>query len=171
MDGLTVKTDETAAGEDAKITGKGGSTTLFSRIKLMGRYAQIIDRECEERRVSRPSLIADYTMRGVDAAHAPDGAPLDAFERRLSATMLSVRGDVEALTAELDALFALVDALAKQLLAHLPEPSKDEAAGIGASALARYEKLITAAARQGFDAGRPRAVKRIAELLDKGADA
>lgn len=144
-------------------------TTVFANVKMLGKYAQQIDREAQERRVSRPALIADYAMQGMDAQNNPDGAPLDAFERRVSATMLSVRGDVEALTAELDALFALVDALAKQLLLHLPEPSKEEAEGIGASALTRYEKLIQQVAKQGFDNGRPRAVKRIAHLLEAGA--
>lgn len=140
---------------------------IFVRTKLIGKYAKILDEESKKRRMTKPTLAAEYIMRGIDASHSPSASDLESFERRISATFLNLRSDIEALIAEVDTLFAFIDTFAKQMLLHLPEPLKDEAEGIAASTMKRYEKLIESVAKNGFDKDRPRAVKAIAEILSK----
>lgn len=134
-------------------------------VKLTGKYGQRIEQEALERRVSKAALITDYAMRGIEAADAQSGTALDGFERRLSATILALRGDVETIQAELDTMAAMLDLFVKLMLLHLPEPVLDEAEAVQSSALARYERFLKQVASNGFDGDRPRALKKIAALL------
>ncbi|MBU2758841.1 MULTISPECIES: hypothetical protein [Acidithiobacillus] len=136
-------------------------------VKLTGRYGDRIEQEARERSVSKAALIADYAMRGIETAEQAEGSPMDGFERRIAATMLAVRGDVEAVQAELDTVAAMLDLFVKLMLIHLPEPVLDEAEAVQSSALTRYERFLKQVADAGFDGDRPRALKKIAELLQK----
>lgn len=135
-------------------------------VKLTGRYGERIERESQERQVSKAALITDYAMRGIEAVENADGE-LPGFERRISATILALRGDVEAIQAELDTHVAMFDLFVKLMLLHLPEPLLDEAEAVQSSALTRYERFIKQVAETGFDAGRPHALRKIARLLEK----
>lgn len=141
--------------------------TVFGNVKLVGRYAERVEAEARERGVSKAALIADYALRGIEAADAPGDNGLRAMERRLSATVLAMRGDVEAVQAELDTLTAMFDLFTKLMLLHLPEPVLDEAEAVQSSALTRYERFLKQVAAQGFDGDRPRALRRIAQLLEQ----
>ncbi len=54
--------------------------SAYAQVKLTGRYAERIERESQERRVSKAALITDYAMRGIEAAENADG---DFFLSRL----------------------------------------------------------------------------------------
>ena len=142
-------------------------STVFANVKLVGKYAERVDAEARERGVSKAALIADYALRGIEAAQNPADAEQRAMERRLSATILSLHGDVEAVQAELDTLTAMFDLFTKLMLLHLPEPVLDEAEAVQSSALTRYERFLKQVAAQGFDGDRPRALRRIAKLLEQ----
>ncbi len=141
--------------------------TVFGQVKLIGRYADRIEKESREKRVSRAALITDYALRGIEAANTAGDGDLRGFERRMSATILALRGDVEAVQAELDTLTAMFDMFVKLMLLHLPEPVLDEAEAVRSSALTRYERFLTQVAQMGFDGDRPRALRRIARLLEE----
>ena len=79
---------------------------VSANVKLVGRYAERIEAEAQERGVSRPALIADYAMRGMDAAQSVKDVEARAMERRLSATLLALRGEVERLQESVDHLVA-----------------------------------------------------------------
>ncbi|MGK9452150.1 hypothetical protein ACSSZE_12990 [Acidithiobacillus caldus] len=79
---------------------------VSASVKLVGRYAERIEAEAQERGVSRPALIADYAMRGMDAAQSVEDVEARAMERRLSATLLAIRGEVERLQESVDRLVA-----------------------------------------------------------------
>lgn len=134
-------------------------------VKLIGKYGDRIERESVEKRVSKAALIAEYAMRGIEATEN-GGTEFDAFERRLSATLLTMRGEFEALQAELDTATAMFDVFVKLMLIHLPEPVLDEAEAVQSSALTRYERFLKQVAQTGFDGDRPRALKKIASLLN-----
>lgn len=134
-------------------------------VKLTGKYGQRIEQEALERRVSKAALITDYAMRGIEATDKAEGSALDGFERRMSATILALRGDVEAVQAELDTMAAMLDLFVKLMLLHLPEPVLDEAEAVQSSALTRYERFLKQVAENGFEGDRPRALKKIATLL------
>ncbi|WP_226859335.1 hypothetical protein [Acidithiobacillus albertensis] len=74
---------------------------------------------------------------------------------------------MEAVQAELDTVAAMLDLFVKLMLIHLPEPVLDEAEAVQSSALTRYERFLKQVADAGFDGDRPRALKKIAELLQK----
>lgn len=141
--------------------------TVFGQVKLIGCYADRIEKESREKRVSRAALITHYALRGIEAANAAGDGDLRSFERRMSATILALRGDVEAVLAELDTLTAMFDMFVKLMLLHLPEPVLDEAEAVRSSALTRYERFLTQVAQMGFDGDRPRALRRIARLLEQ----
>lgn len=140
---------------------------VFARIKVTGAYAEKLRLEAAERRLSHAALATDYVMRGIDAASSEDDSTLIAFERRIAATVLAARADIEAMQAELDTVAAMLDLFVKVMLIHLPEPSGDEKEAIGASALQRYDRFIKQVAETGFDRDRPRAIRKIAALLGK----
>ncbi|MEE3501278.1 hypothetical protein [Acidiphilium acidophilum] len=137
---------------------------VYAQVKITGALADKLRAEAAQRRLSLNALATEYTLLGLEAPGPEDDA-LAGVERRIVSTLLASRGDVDTLSASVDILAALVDTLAKMLLVHLPEPSGDEREAIGASALARYEKLLAQTANTGFDEKRPRAIQRIAELL------
>lgn len=142
------------------------SKPIFANIKLVGQFAERVEREAAERRVTKTALITDYALRGLSISE--DGrTDLDAFEKRIAATMLAVRGDVEAVQAELDTFIAMFDLFVKMMLLHLPEPAQDESEAVQSSALTRYDQFIQQVAEGGFDGDRPYAVARIAHLLTK----
>jgi hypothetical protein len=137
---------------------------VFANVKLVGPYADRIEKEAAERRVSKAALITDYALRGL--SESENGrTELDGFEKRIAATMLAVRGDVEAVQAELDTVAAMLDLFVKMMLIHLPEPAGDESEAVQSSALTRYDKFIKQVANGGFDGDRPRAIAKIAQLL------
>lgn len=139
---------------------------VFANVKLVGPYADRIEAEAAERRVSKAALITDYALLGL--SHTENGhTELAGFEKRIAATMLSVRGDVEAVQAELDTFIAMFDLFVKLMLIHLPEPAGDESEAVQSSALTRYEKFIKQVANGGFDGDRPRAIAKIAQLLQQ----
>lgn len=140
--------------------------SAVATVKLSGRYGDRVERESQERQVSKAALITDYAMRGIEAMENADG-DLAGFERRLSATILALRGDVEAIQAELDTVAAMFDLFVKLMLLHLPEPILDEAEAVQSSALTRYERFIKQVAETGFDGDRPHALRKIARLLEK----
>ncbi len=137
---------------------------VFANVKLVGPYADRIENEAAERRVSKAALITDYALRGLSDSENGH-TELDGFEKRIAATMLAVRGDVEAVQAELDTVAAMLDLFVKMMLIHLPEPAGDESEAVQSSALTRYDKFIKQVANGGFDGDRPRAIARIAQLL------
>jgi hypothetical protein len=138
---------------------------VFARIKVAGTYGEKLRVEAADRRLSHAALATEYVMRGMDAASSEDDTSLVAFERRIAATVLAGRADIEALQAELDLVAAMLDLFVKVMLVHLPEPSGDEKEAIGASALQRYDRFIKQVAETGFDRDRPRAIRKIAILL------
>ena len=139
---------------------------VFANVKLVGPYAERIEKEAAERRVSKAALVTDYALRGL-ADSETGNTELDGFEKRIAATMLAVRGDVEAVQAELDTLVAMVDLFVKMMLIHSPEPALDESEAVQSSALTRYDKFIKQVANGGFDGDRPRAIAKIARLLQQ----
>lgn len=139
---------------------------VFANVKLVGPYAERIEKEAAERRVSKAALLTDYALRGL-ASTENGHTELDGFEKRIAATMLAVRGDVEAVQAELDTVAAMLDLFVKMMLIHLPEPAGDESEAVQSSALTRYDKFIKQVANGGFDGDRPRAIARIAQLLQQ----
>ena len=143
---------------------------VFANVKLVGPYADRIEKEAAERRVSRAALITDYALRGLSDSENGH-TEFDGFEKRIAATMLAVRGDVEAVQAELDTVAAILDLFVKMMLIHLPEPAGEESEAVQSSALTRYEKFIKQVANGGFDGDRPRAIARIAQLLQQKIEA
>ena len=141
------------------------TSPVFTNVKIVGTYANTLREESARRRVSLASLSTEYLLEGIEARNSPAGDKLAGFERRVASTVLSLRGDVESLTATVDVLVAMVDALAKMLLMHLPEPSADSLAGVMASTQSRHENLLKTVAATGFDDNRPVALLRIVELL------
>ncbi len=141
--------------------------SVFGQVKLVGEYATRVEKEAREKRVSKAGVITDYAMRGIDAADSGKDSEWRSFERRISATLLATRGNVEAVQAELDTLTAMFDLFVKLMLLHLPEPLLDEAEAVQSSALTRYERFIKQVAQSGFDGDRPRALRAIARLLEK----
>lgn len=139
---------------------------VFANVKLVGPYADRIEAEATERRVSKAALITDYALRGLSDSENGH-TELEGFEKRIAATMLAVRGDVEAVQAELDTFIAMFDLFVKLMLIHLPEPAGDESEAVQSSALTRYEKFIKQVANGGFDGDRPRAIAKIAQLLQQ----
>jgi len=143
------------------------SAMLHASVKLLGGYAEHIDSEARERGVSKNALVADYVIRGVEAARGQKDSDLRSFERRMSATILAARGDIEAIQSEVDTLTAMFDLFVKLMLLHLPEPVLDEAEAVQSSALTRYERFLKQVAQTGFDGDRPRALRKIAKLLEQ----
>lgn len=137
---------------------------VYAQVKISGALAEKLRGEAAQRRLSLNALATEYALLGLQAPGPEDDA-LAGVERRIVSTLIASRGDIDTLSASVDILAALVDTLAKMLLVHLPEPASDEREAIGASALARYEKLLEQTAATGFDERRPRAIQRIAELL------
>lgn len=140
------------------------SAPVYAQVKIVGEAADRIRREAAARRVSLNALASEYVLQGLSAP-GPDDDALAGVERRIISTVIGQRAEIDTLGASVDILAALLDTLAKLLLVHLPEPAGDEREAISASALARYEKLLEQTARTGFDAERPRAIQRIAELM------
>lgn len=141
------------------------TTPIFAQVKLTGLYAAQVRQLCEQRNVSQNALVTELALDGLELRNHPDRDALSATERRIASTMLSLRGDVESLTATVDVLVAMVDALSKLLLVHLPEPADDALDGVLASALSRHEALLKSVALTGFDDRRPVALRRIVDLL------
>ena len=141
--------------------------TVFGQVKLVGRYADRVEREAREKQVSKAALITDYALRGIENADDGEDTETRRSERRLSATILALRGEVEAIQAELDTFVAMFDMFIKLMLLHLPEPVLDEAEAVQSSALTRYERFLKQVAQMGFDGDRPRALRRIARLLEQ----
>lgn len=140
---------------------------VFANVKLVGPYADKIRAEAEERRVSIAALVTDYALRGLSSSEQGNTTELGGFEKRIAATMLAVRGDVEAVQAELDTVAAILDLFVKMMLIHLPEPATGESEAVQSSALTRYDKFIKQVANGGFDGDRPRAIAKIAQLLQQ----
>lgn len=140
------------------------TTPVYAQVKLVGRYADKLRLEAEARRISLNALTSEYAIKGLTDP-GPDDDALAGVEKRIVSTILGLRSEIDRLSASVDILAALNDTLAKMLLVHLPEPPSDEREAISASAMGRYEKMLEATARNGFDARRPRAIQRIVELL------
>ena len=143
------------------------SAMLHANVKLLGGYAQHIEAEAKERSVSKNALVTDYALLGIEAAREQKDSDLRSFERRMVATILAGRGDIEAVLSELDTLVAMFDLFVKLMLLHLPEPTLDEAEAVQSSALTRYDRFIKQVAATGFDGSRPRAMRKIAQLLEE----
>ncbi|MBW9249939.1 MAG: hypothetical protein ACYCUY_01295 [Acidithiobacillus sp.] len=141
--------------------------TVFAQVKLVGRYAERIEKEAREKQVSKAALVTDYALRGIESLDSGEDGELRGFERRMSATFLALRGEVEAIQAELDTFVAMFDMFIKLMLLHLPEPVLDEAEAVQSSALTRYERFLKQVAQLGFDGDRPLALRRIARLLEQ----
>jgi hypothetical protein len=139
---------------------------VFANVKLVGPYAERIEREAAERKVSKAALVTDYALRGLSNSE-DDSSELAGFEKRIAATVLAARGDVEAVQAELDTVAAMLDLFVKMMLIHLPEPAADESEAVRSSALTRYDNFIKQVAHGGFDGDRPRAIAKIAALLQQ----
>lgn len=137
---------------------------VIVKIKLTGSYADKVRIAAASRRMSMAALTAEYAMRGIDA-EANDGSELAGFERRIVATVLASRSDLEAVQAEIDTLAAMLDTFVKLMLVHLPEPGTEKEA-TQASALARYERFVKQVS-MAFDGDRPQALKKIAALIQE----
>lgn len=141
--------------------------TAYGQVKLIGRYADRVEKEAAEKRVSKAAVITEYALRGIDAASSANDNELAGMERRIVATILTqVVGNVEAVQSELDTLTAMFDLFVKLMLLHLPEPLLDEAEALQSSALTRYERFLKQVAFSGFDGDRPQALRKIARLLE-----
>ncbi|MEY2340944.1 hypothetical protein AB4090_02405 [Acidithiobacillus sp. IBUN Pt1247-S3] len=140
--------------------------TVYGQVKLVGQYAERIETEAAEKRVSKAALLSEYALRGIEAADSGKDSEWASLERRLSATLLATRGEVEAVQAGLDTLTAMFDLFVKLMLLHLPEPLLDEAEALQSSALTRYERFLKQVAGSGFDGDRPQALRKIARLLE-----
>ena len=137
---------------------------VIVKIKLTGSYADKVRIAAASRRMSMAALTAEYAMRGIDA-EANDGSELAGFERRIAATVLASRSDLESVQAELDTVAAMLDTFVKLMLVHLPEPGTEKEA-TQASALARYERFVKQVS-MAFDGDRPQALKKIASLIQE----
>ena len=137
---------------------------VIVKIKLTGSYADKVRIAAASRRMSMAALTAEYAMRGIDA-EANDGSELAGFERRIAATVLASRSDLESVQAELDTVAAMLDTFVKLMLVHLPEPGTEKEA-TQASALARYERFVKQVS-MAFDGDRPQALKKIAALIQE----
>ncbi|MBU2803635.1 hypothetical protein ACQUQQ_01000 [Acidithiobacillus ferrooxidans] len=140
--------------------------SVHGQVKLVGRYADRVEKEAGEKRVSKAAVITEYALRGIEAADSGKDGEWASLERRISATLLAMRGDVEAVQSELDTLTAMFDLFVKLMLLHLPEPVLDEAEAVRSSALTRYERFLRQVAENGFDGDRPQALRKIARLLE-----
>jgi hypothetical protein len=134
------------------------------KIKFAGKYAEKLRVEAASRRLKLAPLAAEYAMRGMDLKENDD-SDLVRFERRIAATILASRSDLEAVQAELDTVAAMLDTFVKLMLVHLPEPGTEKEA-TQASALARYERFIQQVG-MAFEGDRPQALKKIGELIQK----
>ena len=140
--------------------------------KIEGNAARRIKDYAESKKISANGAAVELILRGLDdleAVRSEDESNalmvrLDGMERRLAATVLAMRSDLDALQAEVDTATVMLDALVKSILVHLPPPPENEREGITASAMARYDKWI-AAIPKGFENDRPQVLVRIAELL------
>ncbi|WP_226834003.1 hypothetical protein [Acidithiobacillus ferrooxidans] len=141
--------------------------TIFGQVKLVDSYAEHVIREAREKGAGNAALMTLYTLQGIDAAKSAKDTEIRAFERRMSATILALMEDVEAVQAELDTLTAMFDMFVKLMLLHLPEPVLEEAEAVQSSALTRYERFLKQVAQMGFDGDRPLALRRIARLLEQ----
>lgn len=146
--------------------------TVILQTKITGDAARRIKAYAESRRISANGAAVEIIYRGIDDMDAIQTdeessalmVRLDGMERRLAATVLAMRADLDALQAELDTGVVMLDALVKSILVHLPPPPEDEREGITASAMARYDKWISAIPK-GFESDRPQVLAHIAELL------
>ncbi|WP_226824369.1 hypothetical protein [Acidithiobacillus caldus] len=142
-----------------------------SSVKLVGPYAQRIRDEVRQGQArSINQLVAKYAVLGMELSRAPD-ASLRALEMRLLGGQEKLLDRIDGVQAEVDTLTAMFDLFTKLMLLHLPEPVLDEAEAVQSSALTRYERFLRQVAAQGFDANRPRALRRIAKLLTERMDA
>lgn len=140
---------------------------VISTIKIMGDYADKLRLEAASRRMSLNALATEYALRGIDTLSENDNSNLETFERRIGATILAARSDIEAVQAEVDTIAAMMDAFVKLMLIHLPEPGDSEREAVAASALNRYERFLKQVAESGFSGDRPLAIKKISELLQQ----
>jgi hypothetical protein len=150
------------------------TTMAFVQTKLTGSAAERLKRYAESRRISANGAAVEMILRGLDdleAMQSPEEsnaiqAQLNGMERRLAATVLAMRADMDALQAEMDTSVVMLDALVKSILVHLPPPPEEDRDGILASASQRYEKWLSAI-KKGFVQDRPQVLLRIAEELQK----
>ncbi len=83
------------------------TSPVFANIKIQGKYAEELREESDRRKLSQAALATKYVIKGMEARREPDTAALASTERRIAATMLALRGDVESLTATVDVAVAL----------------------------------------------------------------
>lgn len=140
------------------------SEPLEVKVKFTDQYADKLRAEAAVRRCSAAVLAGEYAMQGMDA-EAVDVSALERFERRVVATVLASRSDLETVQAEIDTLAAMLATFVKLMLLHLPEPGTEREA-TQASALARYERFIQQVSTE-FDGDRPHALRKIGELIQK----
>ncbi len=143
------------------------TSPVFANVKIQGTYADELREEAQRRNLSQAALATEYVLEGMEARRQPNTAALASTERRIAATMLGLRGDIDSLTATVDISLALQDALIKLLLVYLPIPASDTLDGVSASAQERHEKLLRGVAMTGFEEGRPEALLRINALLNE----
>lgn len=141
------------------------TSPVFANVKISGPYADLIRDEATRRRVSQAALASEYVLAGIESRNSPDADRLAGFERRIASTLVSLRGDIENLTATTDVLVATIDGLVKLVMLLFPEPSADALAGVKASAQARHEDFLKMIALTGFDDDRPVALQKIVALL------
>ncbi|UTV80052.1 hypothetical protein MQE22_08445 [Acidithiobacillus sp. YTS05] len=142
-------------------------TTVFAQVKLVGPYAEQIEREASEKHVSKPALITHYALKGIESTLAEPEGELRSSERRISATILSMRTEIEALQAQQDTNTAMFDIFVRLFLLHMPEPLWEELEALQSSVLTRYERYLQQVAQMGFDGDRPQALRKIARLLEQ----
>lgn len=145
---------------------------VMLQTKIKGEAARKIKAYAAQKKISANSAAVELIYRGLDdmeAAQSPEEnnailARLNGMERRLAATVLAMRADLDALQAEVDTDVAMLDALVKSILIHLPPPPESERDGITASAMARYDKWLKSV-KFGYESDRPKVLGRIAEML------
>lgn len=142
------------------------NSAVFAQVKLTGESAARIREEAVRRRLSQNALVTEYCLAGL-ADDGPDDDALAGVEKRMVATLMGVRSAQESTDASINVTAALLDSLIRLLLVSLPEPSVADADALRASAASRYQSLIRQAAEQGFDRGRPNAIRQIVRLLDQ----
>ncbi len=145
--------------------------------KVSGKYAENLKAYAVAHRLSLSGCAAEMIMRGLDALEAErkvaegqsaEGidAQLQSMERRLAATVMAMRSDLDALQAETDTSVVMLDALVKSLFLHLPPPPVEEREALTASAMDRYGRYIDNLP-SGYEQDRPAVLRKIAELLQK----
>lgn len=122
-------------------TGAARSARIAVRLSREDRDR--IEQSVKTRGYESPSALIRAAIRGE-----LDGRPeLNGIEERIAGGLERISRDIVRLACSQQALFALLDTLAKTILTCVPEPPPDARPQAIARAKERYDRLIKTAAR------------------------